>query len=54
MKEVGQYTKAEPIKEGMLAVMALAQADLQMGKGRTIVEEVFDEENRSKGHSSFR
>merc|ERR1712072_1533020 len=40
MKEVGQYTKAEPIKEGMLAVMALAQADLQMGKGRTIVEEV--------------
>merc|ERR1712167_106873 len=40
MKEVGQYAKAEPIKEGMLAVMALAQADLQMGKGRTIVEEV--------------
>lgn len=40
MKEVGQYAKAEPMKEGMLAVMALAQADLQMGKGRTIVEEV--------------
>jgi len=40
MKEVGQYKKAQPLNEGMLAVMALSQADLQMGKGRTIVEEV--------------
>jgi len=40
MKEVAQYKNAAPVDEGMLATMAMSQADLQMGKGRTIVEEV--------------
>jgi hypothetical protein len=40
MNEVAQYKNAKPVAEGMLATMAMSQADLQMGKARTIVEEV--------------
>ena len=40
MGETAKYTKAKAVQEGMLTVMALAQADLQIGKARTIIEEV--------------
>ena len=39
MEETAKY-KAKAVQEGMLTVMALAQADLQIGKARTIIEEV--------------
>ena len=39
MKEVAEYTKAAPISEGELSLMALAATDMQTSKARTMVEE---------------
>ena len=45
MNEVATYTKATPVSEGALSLMALASTDMQMNKARTMVEEALLKKN---------
>lgn len=48
MNEVATYTKATPVSEGALSLMALASTDMQMNKARTMVEEALLKKNSKK------